>query len=34
MSAFFIVFGGIAVFAVIVTVLDGIAYRRNRRAQK
>ena len=34
MSAYFIVFGTIAVFALIITVLDGIAYRRNRRAPK
>lgn len=31
MSAYFIVFGIIALFALIITVLDGIGYRRPRR---
>ena len=34
MRVYFIVFGTIAVFALIITILDGIAYRRDRRAHK
>ena len=34
MTAYFVVFGMITLAAVVVTVLDGIAHRRNRRAHK
>ena len=34
MTAYIVVFGTIALFAVIITVLDRIARRRNRRAHR
>lgn len=34
MTFFFVLFGGIALFAGIITVLDGIAYRRRHEAHK
>jgi len=34
MTLYFVLFGGIALIAGIVTLLDGISYRRRHRPQK
>ncbi len=34
MIGLYILFGGIALFAGVITLLDGIAYRRRQKAQR